>query len=76
MPLEIEEWEWSEEHTDFSISTMYEEAADLAKQLAGKLVSVHSSLLRITHNMFVYVSCCSSFFMLLLSMFAVLCLTM
>ena len=56
MPLEIEEWEWSEEHTDFSISTMYEEAADLAKQLAGKLVSVHSSLLRITHNMFVYVS--------------------
>ncbi len=36
MPLEIQEWEWSEENTDFSISTMYEEVSDLAKQLAGK----------------------------------------
>ena len=43
MPLEIDEWEWSEENTDFSISTLYEEVGDLAKQLAGKSTWSHSS---------------------------------
>lgn len=37
MPLEIHDWEWSEESSDFSISMLYEEVGDLAKQLAGKL---------------------------------------
>ena len=37
MPLEIHDWEWSEESSDFSISMLYEEVGDLAKQLAGKM---------------------------------------